>query len=129
MTTLEKQIKKILDNHDIIYTTDYIKSVAEYMDIRNSEIEDDEIYTPEKWFRDTMENCPDQLVRRTELVNDIVKELFHMQKECLDQTGTLPSLFDYSVYGESDEYKELSYRLITLDEVFNEMIRRLYAGI
>jgi len=59
----------------------------------------------------------------------ILTRLMEMRDECFEQTGGYPSLEDYQMYAESDEFHDLTSGRMSMNEFFDMLLnwRKEYA--
>ena len=111
MTTLEKQIAKVLKNNDLFLNSDIttIQDVAEYIDMVNNA--DDDYYSPEDWLRDTKINFPEYLLNKQEVMikyyEPILAYLATQRELCIDQTGCEPCFEDYEGGMDCDDFNNM----------------------
>ena len=123
MTTLEKQVRDVLEEGRYFYNMEMVKSIAEYIENVNQNAPDeDKAYTVYKWLKDTRTNDPKMLVDKP-LVMQTAINLFKAQKQlCIDQTGCEPTIEDYIVESETDFFKERTLNKITISDLFNYIL-------
>lgn len=111
MTTLEKQILKILSDNDLYLNSDLvtIEDIAEYIDGVNDA--DKEYYSPADWLRDTKINFPEYLLNKQELnkkyYEPILSYLATQRELCIEQTGCEPCFEDYEGGMDCDDFNRM----------------------
>ena len=138
MKTLEKMIRKAVDNAGFILNTYEIrlKDAAEYIEMMNMDNNAD-LYTPEDWVRDTVENYPNYFIKKSDIsklknwyCNEALYYMIKQRELCFDQTGMEPNLEDYSLGMDSEGFSnymksvgcDLRTYKLTLDDIFDYLV-------
>lgn len=111
MTTLAKQVLKVLNDNYLYLNSDLItlEDVADYIDMMNEG--NAEYYSPEQWLRDTKINFPEYLMTKEEVnrryYEPILCYLATQRELCIDQTGMEPVFEDYEGEMDCEDYNNM----------------------
>lgn len=131
MITLEKMIKKVLDDNNYALNRGItLDKVANYIESKN--VVEEELYTPEMWFYETRnERGNDDIIEKSskQRLVELATEYLAKQKAlCFEQTGRYPDLKDYEEHIQCEEFIESvfgtdePYEDITISDIINYLL-------
>ncbi len=123
MTTLERLVRDYFEHEGYYYTDEIIKESANYIEMKNAELGDDEpTYTVGRWATETKMNNPGYFISESRVFAKAVACLRKMHTVCVDETGEEPSLEDYLMELESETFKQETHGIVDKDNLINYLI-------
>lgn len=126
MTTIQKEVRDYFRAHGFYYTQEMIEECANYIEMKNSETDDDErCYSVTSWINDTITNNPEYFITKLQVCELGISELLKQRDICIDQTGSEPRMVDYEMECESETFKRITHGYITIDDIFNYLLDKV----
>ena len=121
MNTLQKIIKQELEAEGYLIPNDkYIEAIEEQLDRVNENQE--HLYDVEDWIYETYHNDHTMLRKKNDNWEYAIDYLLKQRKLCIEQTGCKPSMMDYNEACQCEEYKDLVWGNIALDDIFEFLL-------
>ena len=125
METLKLMLEDLFIKKGYIYKQGDIVAAAEYIEMQNKNGDTEEVYTPEKWFKDTQSLNPEKFITKTELMDRAISFLIEQKEMCIDQSGLVPCIYDFEQGIASEDFINdvgIHGYDVTLDDIFNFLI-------
>lgn len=125
MNTLELMVAEVLKDNGFIPHEKAIKAGAEYIEMVNSMKEENEpIYTPEKWLKDTKKFSDEKLlIKKIDGYYEICDYIVRQRELCIDQTGCSFCITDLKEHFDAPDFKErFGIYDISLNDILNFLL-------